>query len=79
MKPAPILPVHCYGIPCDVNRLQILADKYNLKLIYDAAHAFKKHQDKSLLNFGDMSIISFHATKVLILLKVVQLFVIRLR
>lgn len=64
-KTVAILPVHCYGIPCDVNRLQILADKYNLKLIYDAAHAFGvKHQGQSLLNFGDMSIISFHATKV---------------
>ena len=64
-KTVAILPVHCYGIPCDVNRLQILADKYNLKLIYDAAHAFGvKHQGQSLLNFGDMSVISFHATKV---------------
>ena len=64
-KTVAILPVHCYGIPCDVNRLQILADKYDLKLIYDAAHAFGvKHQGQSLLNFGDMSIISFHATKV---------------
>ncbi len=60
-----IMPVHCYGIPCDVNQLQKLADQHNLKLIYDAAHAFGvKHQGQSLLNYGDMSVISFHATKV---------------
>ncbi|MFW1945798.1 DegT/DnrJ/EryC1/StrS family aminotransferase [Acinetobacter guillouiae] len=64
-KTIAIMPVHCYGIPCDVERLQQLADQNNLNLVYDAAHAFGvKHQGQSLLNFGDMSIISFHATKV---------------
>lgn len=64
-KTIAIMPVHCYGIPCDVERLQQLADQNNLKLVYDAAHAFGvKHQGQSLLNYGDMSIISFHATKV---------------
>ena len=64
-KTVAILPVHCYGIPCDVDSLQKIADKNNLKLIYDAAHAFGvKHQGQSLLNYGDLSVISFHATKV---------------
>lgn len=60
-----ILPVHCYGIPCDVERIQSIADAWGLKVIYDAAHAFGVKQDgQSLLNFGDLSILSFHATKV---------------
>ena len=60
-----IMPVYCYGIPCDVEKLQEIADLHNLKLIYDAAHAFGvKHQGQSLLNYGDLSVISFHATKV---------------
>lgn len=60
-----ILPVHCYGIPCDVEALQAVADKHNLKLIYDAAHAFgAKYKGQSLLNYGDLSMVSFHATKV---------------
>lgn len=60
-----ILPVHCYGNPCDVRRLQRIADKHRLHLIYDAAHAFGNRFDgRSLLKFGDLSIISFHATKV---------------
>jgi len=60
-----IMPVHCYGIACDVEQLQNIADQNNLKLIYDAAHAFGvKHQGQSLLNYGDLSVISFHATKV---------------
>ena len=64
-KTVAILPVHCYGIPCDVASLQKIADKNNLKLIYDAAHAFGcKYQGQSLLNYGDLSVISFHATKV---------------
>ena len=59
------MPVYCYGIPCDVEKLQEIADLHNLKLIYDAAHAFGvKHQGQSLLNYGDLSVISFHATKV---------------
>ena len=60
-----ILPVHVYGNPCNVFRLQEIADTYGLKLIYDAAHAFGvKKNGESILNFGDMSILSFHATKV---------------
>jgi dTDP-4-amino-4,6-dideoxy-D-glucose transaminase len=64
-KTVAILPVHCYGIPCDVEALQNIATTHNLKLVYDAAHAFGvKHHGKSLLNYGDLSVMSFHATKV---------------
>lgn len=60
-----ILPVHCYGHPCDVEAIQKIADTYNLKVIYDAAHAFGVQCDTgSLLNYGDLSVLSFHATKV---------------
>ncbi|MBI1891042.1 MAG: DegT/DnrJ/EryC1/StrS family aminotransferase [Burkholderiales bacterium] len=60
-----ILPVHCYGHPCDVDRIQKIADNYGLKVIYDAAHAFGvRTEDDSLLNHGDLSVLSFHATKV---------------
>ena len=60
-----ILPVHCYGFPCDVEAIQRVADDYNLKVIYDAAHAFGvKCHCGSLLQHGDLSVLSFHATKV---------------
>ena len=60
-----IMPVHCYGKPCDNKRIQAIADKYGLKVIYDAAHAFGVEVDgESVLNRGDMSTLSFHATKV---------------
>jgi dTDP-4-amino-4,6-dideoxygalactose transaminase len=60
-----ILAVHLFGIPCDVDSLKKIADKYNLKLIYDAAHAFGvKFDNQGIGNFGDMSIFSTHATKV---------------
>lgn len=60
-----IMPVHVYGKPCDVEAIQQIADKYGLKVIYDAAHAFGVEVDgKSILNAGDMSTLSFHATKV---------------
>jgi dTDP-4-amino-4,6-dideoxygalactose transaminase len=60
-----IMPVHCYGRPCDVDRIQAVADTYGLKVIYDAAHAFGVNDDGgSVLNHGDLSILSFHATKV---------------
>lgn len=60
-----ILPVHCYGHPCDVVRIQQIADNYGLKVIYDAAHAFGVQcQGESVLNHGDLSVMSFHATKV---------------
>lgn len=59
-----ILPVHCYGNPCDVERIQGIADTYGLKVIYDAAHAFGvSYKGTSVLNFGDLSVLSFHATK----------------
>ena len=60
-----IMPVHVYGQPCDINRIKEIADKYGLKVIYDAAHAFGvKQNGESILNAGDMSTLSFHATKV---------------
>jgi len=60
-----ILAVHCYGFPCDVEAIQRLADDYNLHVIYDAAHAFAVDcHCGSLLQHGDLSILSFHATKV---------------
>ena len=59
-----ILPVHCYGNPCDVERIQKIADTYGLKVIYDAAHAFGvQYKGASLLKHGDLSVLSFHATK----------------
>ncbi len=60
-----IMAVHCYGHPCDVEAIQNIALKYNLKIIYDAAHAFGvKDEGGSILRHGDLSILSFHATKV---------------
>ncbi len=60
-----IMPVHVYGHPCDVAAIQEIADRYNLKVIYDAAHAFGvKCEGGSVLRHGDMSVLSFHATKV---------------
>ena len=64
-----IMPIHCYGTPCDVDAIQRIADDYNLKVIYDAAHAFgvRRNEDgemRSILNHGDLSVLSFHATKV---------------
>lgn len=60
-----ILPVHCYGRPCDVQAIQEIADNYNLKVIYDAAHTFGvRDSGGSILRYGDLSILSFHATKV---------------
>lgn len=60
-----IMPVHVYGNPCNVERIQQIADKYNLKVLYDAAHAFGvKINDKPITSFGDISMLSFHATKV---------------
>jgi len=59
-----ILPVHCYGNPCQVERIQRIADRYGLKVIYDAAHAFAVRWDgRSLLRAGDLTMLSFHATK----------------
>lgn len=60
-----IMPVHVYGKPCDTEHIQAIADKYGLKVIYDAAHAFGVEVNgKSILEAGDMSTLSFHATKV---------------
>ena len=64
-KTTAIMPVHVYGKPCDTKAIQDIADKYGLKVIYDAAHAFGVEVDgESILNAGDMSTLSFHATKV---------------
>lgn len=64
-KTTAIMPVHVYGKPCDTKRIQEIADKYGLKVIYDAAHAFGVEVDgESILKAGDMSTLSFHATKV---------------
>lgn len=60
-----IMPVHCYGTPCNVERIQRIADTYGLKVIYDAAHAFGvTYKGESVLTHGDLSVLSFHATKV---------------
>lgn len=60
-----ILPVHCYGHPCDTDAIQSIADNYGLKVIYDAAHAFGvEDAGGSILRHGDLSVLSFHATKV---------------
>jgi len=60
-----IMPVHCYGHPCDTEAIQKIADNYNLKIIYDAAHAFGvQDAGGTILRHGDLSILSFHATKV---------------
>lgn len=64
-KTSAIVPVHVYGNICDVEAIQKIADKYNLKVVYDAAHAFGvKYKGVSVANFGDASMFSFHATKV---------------
>jgi|SRR5690554_445225 len=59
-----IVPVHVFGNPCDVEKIQNIANKHNLKVIYDAAHAFgAEYKGQSVLNYGDISTLSFHATK----------------
>ena len=64
-KTTAIMPVHVYGKPCDTQRIQDIADQYGLKVIYDAAHAFGVEVNgESILNAGDLSTLSFHATKV---------------
>lgn len=64
-KTTAIMPVHVYGKPCDTETIQAIADKYGLKVIYDAAHAFGVEVNgRSILEAGDMSTLSFHATKV---------------
>lgn len=64
-KTTAIMPVHVYGKPCATKRIQEIADKYGLKIIYDAAHAFGVEVNgRSVLEAGDMSTLSFHATKV---------------
>jgi dTDP-4-amino-4,6-dideoxygalactose transaminase len=64
-KTTAIMPVHVYGNPCDVKELERISKKHNLKIIYDAAHAFNvKINNNSVLNYGDLSVLSFHATKV---------------
>lgn len=64
-KTTAIMPVHVYGKPCDTKKIQEIANKYGLRVIYDAAHAFGVEVNgESVLNAGDMSTLSFHATKV---------------
>ena len=64
-KTCAIIPVHVYGNICNVKKIEKIAQKYNLKVIYDAAHAFGvKYDNQSILNYGDISMLSFHATKV---------------
>lgn len=64
-KTTAIMPVHCYGNPCNTEGIQKIADRYGLKIIYDAAHAFGVTVNgESILNAGDISTLSFHATKV---------------
>ncbi len=63
-KTCAILPVHVYGRPCDVETIQVIADRHGLPVLYDAAHAFDvKYKGKSLLHYGALSMLSFHATK----------------
>jgi dTDP-4-amino-4,6-dideoxygalactose transaminase len=63
-KTSAILPTHVYGIPCDVNKIKKIARRHNLKIIYDGAHAFGvRIKGKPVFNFGDISTVSFHATK----------------
>jgi dTDP-4-amino-4,6-dideoxygalactose transaminase len=60
-----IMGVHCYGRPCDVGAIEAIAKRHDLRVIYDAAHAFGiRHEGKSVLRYGDLSVLSFHATKV---------------
>ena len=64
-KTSAILPVHVYGNICNVEKIAKIAEKYNLKVIYDAAHAFgEEYNNISIANYGDISMFSFHATKV---------------
>lgn len=64
-KTKAIMPVHVYGTPCDIQKIQEIADRHCLKVIYDAAHAFGvKVNGEPLVNFGDASILSFHSTKI---------------
>lgn len=63
-KTSAIVPVHVFGNPCNVEAIQAIADKHKLKVIYDAAHAFdSEYKGQSVLNYGDISTLSFHATK----------------
>ena len=63
-KTSAIVPVHVFGNTCEVEGIQQIADRHNLKVVYDAAHAFDiKYKDQSVLNYGDISTLSFHATK----------------
>lgn len=64
-KTSAILATHTYGNPCDIDAIQAIADKHNLKVIYDAAHGFgTRYKGKSIFDFGDVSTASFHATKI---------------
>jgi dTDP-4-amino-4,6-dideoxygalactose transaminase len=63
-KTSAILATHVYGFPCDAEKIKSIADKFNLKVIYDGAHAFGvRYKNRSLLDYGDITTVSFHATK----------------
>ena len=63
-KTTGIIGVHCFGVPCDVDRLKVVAERHNLRLLFDAAHAFGVTHNRSFIgNFGDAEVFSFHATK----------------
>lgn len=65
-KTSAILATHCFGNPCDIDAIEIIAKKHNLKVIYDAAHCFgTKYKGKSVLQYGDISTLSLHATKII--------------
>ena len=71
-----IMATHVYSNPCDVDAIQLIADKYNLKVIYDGAHAFGvNYKGKSLLTYGDISMVSFNATKIMHSIEGAALFV----
>lgn len=64
-KTKAIMPVHVFGYACDVQKIDLVAEKYNLKVIYDGAQAFgSKYKNKSLLSYGDIATCSFHSTKI---------------
>lgn len=63
-KTSAILPVHVFGNPCEMEKLEEISRKHKLKLIYDAAHAFNVRGEKNLFHYGDASILSFHSTKI---------------
>jgi len=65
-KTSAIIPVHVFGNPCDVKKIKIISERYKIKVLYDSAHAFGvNYNEKSIFSYGDLSVASFHATKIL--------------